>query len=433
MLTRCYYQSVQGFGTPEIESITSYTSRLAREHHMSAHSFLNELVDMVPHSSIGLANFCALDGQSSNGYLGFSRSLSDLLAQVTGNRDVPSMTLLKVGPALSGAGTGAIKRRRHWCKSCYVDDRRSEVIYDRLIWQIADVTICSVHKLVLISACPVCNRPQPAIPLNGRLDLCASCGADLAEAADVVADAVGDGRQHEGYQRWLHDTFSEIFRGDDLSALTLNGDEMRRFLIALRRHHWMTVEELAKRSGLGQATLRGWVERTQKPELRSLLRFSANMFVSPWKLLSDPEGSAAQSVLPIRPEKIYNLSPTRNKKRYSHPTIRSAVQAYCDSSECPPSIRTITRTLSVTCSSLYSIAGDLLPELVARRSAFLAHERECRRQRLVASGTALLEQSGGSILRNRRTFCGEFSKCESISVAEAKKIYPALLGDDSLP
>jgi hypothetical protein len=94
---------------------------------------------------------------------------------------------------------------QQFCPLCLREDR---VPYLRLTWRLAFVTVCPVHRILLMDRCPSCNEPVHVLRMGGMRNMaCASCGADLrrgcSDAPPVDAGAVQEDLMRLLERGWL--------------------------------------------------------------------------------------------------------------------------------------------------------------------------------------------------------------------------------------
>jgi len=178
-----------GLGTPEVESLTSYLCRLAFSHGMTARNLAAWILDHF-------------DQPVLECYKWFRRSFSSMseeselwatwLAELTATAGLDRLTLVPWRHLFSGARLAPHADR--WCPCCLQDDLKSgRTPYLRLSWDVAAVTVCTRHKVELVSDCPHChrsdvrNRASTVVP-----GYCTCCGGFLGvdNGAPAAAEAL---------------------------------------------------------------------------------------------------------------------------------------------------------------------------------------------------------------------------------------------------
>jgi hypothetical protein len=170
-----------GIGTPYVESLTSYLSRLAEAHCVSTGSLISKIYSPLLNKDYlskvskrgGNGFFDSAIGINGVGKLAFE--FSDLTNKLTGRSDLCLTTLQSWSNILPSRGL--LKKIKSWCPICYEESRENgEIIYDPLIWGFQAVHICLKHKSPLINICGNCNKPVPIINRNTFPGFCSRCG-----------------------------------------------------------------------------------------------------------------------------------------------------------------------------------------------------------------------------------------------------------------
>lgn len=184
---------LRGLGTYEVESLLSYWCRLSETHGLTINQLQSQLAWWAEREGFSFPR-SLLYGRvlSMCGFGNDVQRTVSLLERATSSERLERSTLLPLRPVLSKTGGGALRARRAWCPRCYQEDLCNHgASYDRLLWAIALVERCPIHRLRLESICPVCGADQRYPRPNGRLDLCHDCEKSLVGPSDrwVVRDA----------------------------------------------------------------------------------------------------------------------------------------------------------------------------------------------------------------------------------------------------
>jgi hypothetical protein len=198
--TRLFSLKPAGIGTPEVESLSGYIARLAQAHVVSVGNLLGRGLRgrdrrtssvagpiLTETTRSGGHGFHAL-GNAINGFDLRARKWTRKIGAATGRSDIEQLTLIPFARVLSAMLL--FKSHRAWCPFCYLEDRKSGVVYEHLAWAIKLVTVCPRHSTRLRDACR-CNQRQPTLAVFSRAGYCSHCGQWLA--ADV-AERHGDYR-----------------------------------------------------------------------------------------------------------------------------------------------------------------------------------------------------------------------------------------------
>src|SRR5712691_1599215 len=135
-----------GVGTPHIESLTSYTCRLAQVHSVPVGKLFNhEIVPMInelyqfnhdkrPKGNV-FKNYFAYQGHTFNGVGSCAEDLVRALEALTLRQDLRFLTYLPWKQVL--AEIGLLRRTRAWCPRCF-DEWFCEgrEVYEPLLWRL---------------------------------------------------------------------------------------------------------------------------------------------------------------------------------------------------------------------------------------------------------------------------------------------------------
>ncbi|WP_409460755.1 TniQ family protein [Stenotrophomonas maltophilia] len=157
-------------GTPETESLSSYSLRLSKLCGVPWTRFIS-MIDSESGSKTGGYTDCTR--LSGPGPVSLRRART--LERMTGQRLVGS-TLHGIGEIVSGRSE-ALRRVAAWCPICLSQGAQEGLPnFSRLIWRFASYSHCSVHGARIECACPHCKFAS--IRNNGSL-LCLQCKGSL--------------------------------------------------------------------------------------------------------------------------------------------------------------------------------------------------------------------------------------------------------------
>ena len=183
MVSHLYPVAPIGVGTPGVESLTGYVTRLAGEHLLHPHVLIRE-VRRVAGKALGRAfadhAFFQVHARRVDGTCESGRRLADVLADLTGQPEVRSLTMARWSDVLDPSQKFLFKPHRAWCPECHVErTMQGKPPYEPLLWKLSGVAHCHRHGTRLRTECPECGADQPPIPQYGWLTLCPKCDALL--------------------------------------------------------------------------------------------------------------------------------------------------------------------------------------------------------------------------------------------------------------
>jgi transcriptional regulator with XRE-family HTH domain len=314
-----------GFLTESVESLTSYTSRVAAAHDITAATlfgweiaplidrrFLRHSEQRANRSSLLTISFRPLV-RAINGTGAISSDFIDALQRLTLRTDLRFLTMItwrNIFPHMH-----LLRGTRAWCPACLGKSTDVKVQYEKLIWCLDAVKACSLHGRWLHTVCPFCNRSQPVLASRTLPGRCSSCAEWLGEDPTLGSSGTESLSGHELVkQRWITDQVGQLLKiGPSLS----NGPE--RSTIAesvkccIKLSHYRGESAFAKGLGLPQSSVNEWKNGRSLPGLDSALRICL--------ATGTPLLDFALGRMPNHPTRKINPAKVteENKKRYRHP------------------------------------------------------------------------------------------------------------------
>lgn len=161
-----------GIGTPDVESLTSYITRLAEAHSVKVGTLIAE--EIIPL----LKEICPyIDLKRIDGCLKVTKKIVQILERLTLVKGLRFLTMLTWSDIFSYK---AIRTNQAWCPTCYYEQQRSnQQIYRPLKWSLKYVQICLKHNTLLISKCPFCQKTVPQLSTKSKNGYCLNCNTWL--------------------------------------------------------------------------------------------------------------------------------------------------------------------------------------------------------------------------------------------------------------
>lgn len=401
-----------GVGCFEVESLSSYISRLAYIHTMTPHQLLSTL-DAWSRVELG-ASVPRFFSARVNGYSSNVRRLVSALEAATGRNDIGACTLLHLHDVCAKNNSDSIKTNRSWCSACLREGvEREQIPYDRLIWQIVGTARCSVHKNRLDEICPGCGIKQHW-QYSSTPSSCVFCGHTLA--------------------------------GVPLSARPLPPDPGERHLVELITHissvkprrfrpeaAGVFLKAIGEHTDLKRAALRlgGVLRRAEhaRPSLCSLLYISEYFDISSTLILTDPYEASSIAGLAVGTPRI----PRRYRGAYlprgtRKAAIEKALQSELDSDGLAPTIRRFCEDNGFCETTVSQWGRDLLKQLVVKRSHQL---RSIRDEQVALIDKALCDRESMTSYSSVREHLKSVSRKLRCPLWLVRQRYMALNGDPS--
>ncbi|WP_447985440.1 TniQ family protein [Nitrospira sp. Nam74] len=306
--SRLYGFAPLGVGTPEVESLASYVTRLADAHALSVRRLvMRQIVPGFPTDSQLMQPLARRIGARINGFSPEAERWCRALEQLTGRTDLRFCTLLPWQDLFDSRHL--MRDDRAWCPACLEQWNQSkQTFYEPLLWSCEAVTVCMVHRIPLQSQCPSCNKKLPIISSNAQIGFCNSCGAWLGQDIEQNEEKVLE-----------RDVLFARAMGNFLQAAPsimqpLTTKCLKSAIDKCQDHSDIpNFQHFSSELGMTLNELRSWMLGCKKPRCASLLRLSVNLQTSPLTLLQDPAavGAALRSRILTGGPPIVEPSPFR--------------------------------------------------------------------------------------------------------------------------
>lgn len=182
--TRLYKLKSIGLDTIEVESLSSYLTRLAEEHCINTGTLVdfilqNSNVPSDPRRKYIISS--KINGINNNTIL-FIGALENL----TGQTNLAGLTLLRYKNIFSNVNL--LRDVKSWCSVCLHEMRQNNhPIYEKLIWNVNHFDVCQTHLVELENICPECKSKQKIMNYRGGNGYCQQCKSWLGTSADKCA------------------------------------------------------------------------------------------------------------------------------------------------------------------------------------------------------------------------------------------------------
>lgn len=171
-----------GIGTPYCESLVSYVIRLAYEHRVSVKTLIKEISHKTP--LIIYPVVMANNDDLSNFVFELERR--------TMQPNLQCLTMLNWSKVIRPFQL--YKKTLSWCPVCYHKwKKQNQTLYLPIIWLIAEVKVCPIHRCILLQECFECGYLIKSITKNYTIGYCPQCKAWLGYSNN-------DKRKKKGYK-----------------------------------------------------------------------------------------------------------------------------------------------------------------------------------------------------------------------------------------
>ncbi len=355
---------LEGAGTFLVESLASYTIRLAWTHAATPFQFARLLSEEWAIESPGPGNRrLYLDYRALCSYSPSTAYSVQLLQRLTGQSNLSQGTLLPLRGLLGESYSGCIAEQRHWCSACY--EAADEGFAEPLAWGMSLIARCPVHDIPLQWRCASCGSPQRHFRGMHLRHNCVACGEKLSKHREPS----------HGTNPWADWCQIQMLHmlgalADD-PGMVFPSEPIRLFIEKTRE--WTRNE----RAALHKVAADSLVKVNQvfsKPRLRTVFRIAALQGCTPLELLQHPEQCASRmlfsSATPIIP-------PPDPKPRVSLPLLKRLDDIVQDLLSTPehlplPPLKNVCRAVGLRASVLWN----------RRRDAYTKYSQERAKRRL---------------------------------------------------
>ena len=374
--SRLYHLEPIGVGSPFVESLTSYITRLAEAHSVSIRALIADEISPL-WKQIATSHNGYLDRHYLKNFLrvsmvlnGFTTKTSDMvqaLEQLTLRQDLRFLTMLTWRNVLSTRKL--LKRARAWCPLCYEEWReKGQIVYEPLVWALEDVSICPGHRSKLQTLCPYpdCNLPQSPLAPHSQPGFCSRCSRWLG----MPLQSQGERRSAPGNKEWEWEQWEVNAVGELLSsAPSLSIEPQRERMLSSINTYAEKLTSGKMLTLLNQVqysprAITSWLYEGVEPQLGSLLHFCFDLGASPFRMLMGEVEEVA--VAKVRSKE----KPKRQPRKFDTDRLRQALEAVLQGSEdLPPSLKEVARRLEYHPRQLQRHFPDLCRAITARYKA----------------------------------------------------------------
>ncbi|HEX8162900.1 MAG TPA: TniQ family protein [Pyrinomonadaceae bacterium] len=286
--SRLFHLEPVGVGTPYVESLSGYVSRLAEKHSTTLYYLFSiEVAPLInkPGTISRRVSFASF-AKAVNGLGAIAADLVDVFEKLTLRNDLTYTTMLPWAKATSSKSL--TRETRAWCPVCYEEcvASRSKV-YDQLLWTIQSVTACAKHEQLLEHRCPHCGKRQHILSHRSRPEFCSRCRGWLGSKPSHSTQV--------GKLKFSEPTEEEIRIAEEVGKLLAAAPNYASSAVTLNftENLWAYVETMFMGRGrpsqmelpAGRHAIRCWVRGSQTPSLPLLLKTCLALEISPVDLL----------------------------------------------------------------------------------------------------------------------------------------------------
>ena len=265
-------------GTPCVESLTSYITRIAQSHSISISILMTrELAPLLSKDYIqngskkGLSTlFNRSAAINSTGEL--ARLLVDSLEKLTLKQNLSALTLLSFRDCLSSREL--LHKTKVWCPDCYEEWKVSKKpIYEPLLWTLKDVEICSHHHRLLQTVCFDCDRHIPWLHSKSRIGYCPYCDCWLGSSNDTrkTHELVVLSKNELERNLWISNIIEELIACSGENSIIKQENVAKAIREIINITYQGNIASFAKSLKLPKNTVWMWAKGKSLPSLKFIL------------------------------------------------------------------------------------------------------------------------------------------------------------------
>jgi hypothetical protein len=287
--SRLYSLKPEGMGTPFVESLTGYITRLAEAHSVTTGTLvMREVLPKVRRTRGAFAGqlppaarqpWIFLGTHILNGLGECPREWVKVVENLTGHSDLQLLTVLPWTGLLDHVGL--LRTSLAWCSSCLEDQRTyGSAIHEQLLWTLNAVSVCPWHSRPLDQLCHHCGRWLYPFSGNSRPGYCSRCRKWLGK--QLIADDACLPEPDLAQRIWTAEAIAAIVAANVRSP---NSDSLRMNLRTC-------AERCAHRSRRALKLVTGcdihdWIAGERAPRMESLLKLCRALKLSPARLFTE--------------------------------------------------------------------------------------------------------------------------------------------------
>jgi hypothetical protein len=270
-----------GSGTPIVECLSGYISRLAWEHSVLVSDFLdvpclaevgNRNADRRTRRRLFHASSFMIDGSSTHTHKWISA-----LEAATGITSFRDHTIL---PYIELSSSSWLRDWEAWCPQCLRDwHLRRSTIYKPLLWAIKAACVCPTHLCGLNEFCPACNGRHRPLTNGSQVGYCGRCHCWLGSDGNVISIHRVTGSP-DAQAIWSSDQIGQLLAAVPSISHSLSSNEVRRSLREITNANpSKSGDTLSRSMGITRRSLTTWSTGQTLPRLDGLCRISFHLAI----------------------------------------------------------------------------------------------------------------------------------------------------------
>ena len=376
-------------GTPWMESLTSYLTRLAAAHHVHPRKLLSS--ECIPYlrraaqaktDELRRGAISAFLDTSSvlNGFAPAAQQLVQGLTILTGRGDLHWLTLLPFQKIVSPMKL--LRSGKAWCPQCFETWReQGKPIYEPLPWSLDILGLCPFHGQ-LQTRCPFqdCAQTSVALTAQAQVGFCPWCNRWLGASAYPqlkLRYRLPGGLRTWEYQQRIARILGDVVANMPLLPYPLSRDKMMKIISSsIDRTFNGNYGQAASQFGTTESTLRGWLSGKRTLQIDSLLSICLSLDVSLVALLdgSARGASVAQQSIAVQP--VSKRPPHESRKFPKRKVEKALREALLTPVDPPISLNKLAKCVGSTPDRISHHFPELSAQLTSSYQAYMRNKKE---------------------------------------------------------
>lgn len=400
--SRLFHLEPIGVGSPFVESLTSYVTRLAEAHSISLRTLISqEIVPLLKHSYLSrrldekgyidqhVLTLFWRECKVINGLTSWTEDWVEALERLTLRQDLRFLTMLSWKYVFSSRHL--VRQTQQWCPFCYEEWRLSgSVIYQPLLWSLQSIRTCPQHNILLQQQCPHVHCGYKLLMFYSRVQAgyCPKCnqwlGASRKEQRENLrVQTEGENQQS---QQLEHMVGKLLAFAPELIVLPRQ-EVIRETIIAYtNKTAGGYISQFTRHYQISRPAVRDWLQQGNLPCHSGFLRVCLSLGIDPvfW-LTGNLLKMIATQEHPWKGPSVPIIKPKRRKyKQFDAENVERALKTILASPESLiPSMEQVAKSLDYS----HGLLSTKFPELCQAIST--RHREEKKKQLEIRDRKAL--------------------------------------------
>ena len=340
-------------GTPFVESLTSYITRIAQSHLISVSILLTrELAPLLSKDYIQNGSKKGLStllnrGAAINSTGELAQLFADSIEKLTLKQNLSALTLLSFRNCLSSKEL--LHKTKVWCPDCYEEWRSVEkTIYEPLLWSFKNVDVCAHHHCFLQTVCFNCDRSIPWLHSKSRIGYCPYCDCWLGSCNNTRKSnkLVATSKNELKRSLWISNAVGELIACSEDDSIIKRENITKAIREIINITHRGNIASFAKFLKLPKNTVWMWEKGKSLPSLKFILNICYCLDISLLNFLK-LEQKAFESLTAASKRVPDVVTATRvSPKNFNAHKIEKALKAIINSQDTsPPTMKEVAEKL----------------------------------------------------------------------------------------